>query len=36
VAVTTVTTAWLSEPRDALGPHSVLTDPGGAVGYARG
>ena len=28
VAVTTVTTTWVAEPADALGPGSVPTDPG--------
>jgi glycolate oxidase len=35
VAVTTVTTAWLTELTDALGPDSVLTDPDVTASYAR-
>jgi glycolate oxidase len=35
VAVTTVTTAWATELRDALGADSVLTDPDVTAAYAR-
>jgi glycolate oxidase subunit GlcD len=35
VGVTTATTAWIAELRDALGPDGVLTDPDVTASYAR-
>ena len=35
MTVTTVTTAWAAELRDALGADGVLTDPDVTAAYAR-
>ncbi len=35
MTVTTVTTAWVAELRDVLGPDGVLTDPDVTAAYAR-